>query len=65
MFVDSSLDAFSAVPLLRVKTWRNISVIQTEFAFVFRKASVAPLKPLSIPSIELLVSLLAARRRQN
>ena len=65
MFVDSSLNAFSAVALLRGKTWRKISEIQTEFAFVFLKVSVTPLKPLSIPNIELREGLLAARRRQK
>ena len=53
MLGDSYQDAFPVVALLRSKTWRNQSDSQTKLAFVFGNARVAPMKPLTIPKLEL------------
>ena len=65
MFGDSSQDAFSAVAFLRGKTMISETESQAELAFVFGKARVAPMKPLTIPKLELQAALLAARLRQE
>ena len=58
MFGDSSQDVFCAVAFLRA---RLASSHQTELAFVFGKARVAPIEALSIPMLELQAALLATR----
>ena len=62
MFGDSSQDVFCAVAFLRA---RLASSHQTELAFVFGKARVAPMKALSIPKLELQAALLATRLKQE
>ena len=64
IFGDSSQDIFSSVAFLRAKvTWGCYS--KTEFAFVFGKARVAPMKPSTIPKLELQAALLSARLIRN
>ena len=64
MFGDSSQEVFRAVAFLRgKKTIYNCT--STELASVFGKASVAPMKALTIPKLELQASLLAARLRKD
>ena len=60
VFRDSSQDVFSAVALLRARVSSNERT-ETQVAFVFGKARVAPLKALTIPNLELQAALLAAR----
>ena len=62
MFGDSSQDFFSAVSFLRA---RLASSYQTELAFVFGKARVAPMKALSIPKLEPQATLLATRLKEE
>ena len=62
MFGDSSQDVFCAVAFLRA---RLVSSHQTELAFVFGKARVAPMKALSIPKLELQAALLATRLKEE
>ena len=59
MFRDSSQDVFCAVAFLRA---RLVSSHQTELAFVFGKARVAP---ISIPKLELQEALLATRLKEE
>ena len=62
MFGDSSEEVFCAVAFLgaRVKT-----SLETQVAFVFGKARVAPMKALSIPKLELQAALLATRLKED
>ena len=62
MFGDSSQDVLCAVAFLRA---RLASSHQTELAFVFGKARVAPMKALSIPKLELQAALLATRLKEE
>ena len=62
MFDDSSQDVFCAVAFLRA---RPASSHQTELAFVFGKARVAPMKALSISKLELQAALLATRLKNE
>ena len=64
-FGDSSQDVFSAVAFLRAKIVKKENQEQTQLAFVFGKARVAPMKALTIPKLELPASLLAARLRKE
>ena len=65
LFGDSSRNVFSAVAFLRAKVVKNENQEQTQLAFVFGKARVAPMKALTIPKLELQASLLAARLRKE
>ena len=65
LFGDSSQDVFSAVAFLRAKVVKKENQEQTQLAFVFGKARVAPMKTLTIPKLELQASLLAARLRKE
>ena len=58
MFGDSSKEVFCAVGFLRA---RLSSLHKTQISFIFGKASVAPMKALSIPKLELQAALLATR----
>ena len=62
MFGDSSQDVFCAVAFLRALL---ASSHQTELAFVFGKARVAPMKALSSPKLELQAVLLATRLKEK
>ena len=62
MFGDSLQDVFCAVAFLLA---RLASLHQTELAFVFGKARVAPMKALSIPKLELQAALLATRLQKE
>ena len=62
MFGDSSQDVFCAVAFLRA---RLVSSHQTELAFVYGKARVAPMKALSTPKLELQAALLATRLKKE
>ncbi|XP_055924458.1 uncharacterized protein LOC129956555 [Argiope bruennichi] len=55
-FSDSSIKAYGAVSYLRLKTPNKICVY-----LLASKCRVAPLKPLSLPRLELMGALLAAR----
>ena len=65
LFGDSSQDVFSAAAFLRAKVVKRENREQTQLAFVFGKARVAPMKALTIPKLELQTSLLAARLRKE
>ena len=62
MFGDSSEEVFCAVvfPRARVKT-----SLETQVAFVFGKARVAPMKTLSIPKLQLQAALLTTRLKED
>ena len=60
----SSQDVFSAVALLRARVSLKEGT-ETQLAFVFGKARVAPMKALSIPKLELQAALLAARLKDE
>ena len=60
----SSQDVFSAVAFLRVSVDSNEGT-ETQLAFVFGKARVAPIKALTIPKLELQSELLAARLKDE
>ena len=62
MFGDSSQDFCCAVAFLRA---RLASSHQTEVAFVFGKARVAPMKTLSITKLEHQAALLAIRLKEE
>ena len=62
MFGDSSEEVFCAVAFLRARVKTSL---ETQVAFVFRKARVAPMKALSIPKLELQVALLATRLKED
>ena len=62
MFGDSLQDVFCAVAFLRA---RLVSAHQTELAFVFGKARVAPMKALSSPKLELQAALLATHLKEE
>ena len=62
MFGDSSLDVFCSVAFLRAQ--KN-AYFKCQQAFVFGKASVAPMKMLSIPKLELQAALLAIRLKDD
>ena len=62
MFGDNSQDVFCAVAFLRA---RLASSGQTELAFVFGKARIAPMKALSIPKLKLQAALLATRLKEE
>ena len=64
VFEDSSLDVFSAVVFLRARVDSNEGT-ETQLAFVFEKARVAPMKALTIPKLELQAALLAARLKDE
>ena len=62
MFGDCSKDIFCAVGFLRAKCQgSNIA----HLSFVVGKARVAPMKPITIPKLELQAALLAAHLRQK
>ena len=61
VFGHSSQDVFSAVVFLRARVDSNEGT-ETQLAFVFWKARVAPMKALTIPKLELQAALLAERR---
>ena len=65
IFGDSSQEVFSAVVFLRGKVISGNGCPQTKLAFEFGKARVAPMKTLTIPTLELQASLLAARLRKD
>jgi transposase InsO family protein len=56
LFGDASQKAFAAVAFLRVKTGPDIDV-----RIIMSKTRVAPLKPLSIPRLELQAAVMATR----
>ena len=62
MIGDNSQDVFCAVVFLRA---RLASSSQTELAFVFGKARVAPMKALSTPKLEFQAALLASRQKKE
>ena len=64
VFGDSSQDVFSAVAFLRARVDSNEGT-ETQLAFVFGKALVAPMKALTIPKLELQAALLAARLKDE
>ena len=64
VFGDSSQDVFAAVAFLRARVSRNERT-ETQLAFVFGKARVAPMKALTIPKLELQAALLAARLKDE
>ena len=64
VFGDSSQDVFSAVAFLRAIVDSNEGT-ETQLAFVFGKARVAPMKALTIPKLELQAALLAARLKNE
>ena len=62
MFDDCSKDIFCAIGFLRAKfQGSNIA----HLSFVVGKARVAPMKPITIPKLELQAALLAAHVRQK
>ena len=64
VFGDSSQDVFSAVAFLRARVDNNEGT-ETQLAFVFGKARVAPIKALTTPKLELQAALLAARLKDE
>ncbi|XP_037929022.1 uncharacterized protein LOC119663485, partial [Teleopsis dalmanni] len=60
VFVDASEVAYAAVVYLRAKNRNNIDV-----SLICSKAKVAPLRPISIPRLELLAAELGARLGNN
>ena len=64
VFGDSSQDVFSAVVFLRARVDSNEGT-ETQLAYVFGKARVAPMKVLTIPKLELQAALLAARLKDE
>ena len=64
VFGDSSQDVFSAVAFLRARVDSNEGT-ETQLAYVFGKARVAPMKVLTIPKLELQAALLAARLKDE
>ena len=62
MFGDSSEEVFCAVAFLRARVKTSL---ETQVAFVFGKARVAPMKALSIPKLELQAALLATRLKED
>ena len=62
MFGDASQDAFCAVAFLRARKHSSDTPL---VSFVVGKARVAPMKPLSIPKLELQVALLANRLKEK
>ena len=64
VFGDSSQDVFAAVAFLRARVSRNERT-ETQLAFVFGKARVAPMKALTIPKLELQAALLTARLKDE
>ena len=63
-FGDSSQDVFSAVAFLPARVSSN-ELTETQLAFVFGKARVAPMKALTISKLELLAALLAIRLKDE
>ena len=64
VFGDSSQDVFFAVAFLRARVDSNEGT-ETQLAFVFGKARVAPTKALPIPKLELQAAVLAARLKDE
>ena len=64
VFGDSSQDVFSAVAFLRARESLNERT-ETQVASVFGKASVAPMKALTIPELKIQAALLAARLKDE
>ena len=62
VFGDSSKEVFGAVAFLRA---RQKSDCSTQPAFVIGKGRVAPMKPLTIPKLELQAALLASRLKRH
>ncbi|XP_063728802.1 uncharacterized protein LOC134856460 [Symsagittifera roscoffensis] len=62
MFADSSEEVFCAVAYLRARVKTSL---ETQVAFVFGKARVAPMKALSIPKLELPAALLPTRLKED
>ena len=65
MFGDSSQDIFSAVGFLRARVKTPTGKENTELAFVFGKARVAPMKVMTVPKLELQAALLAAQLKRE
>ena len=57
MFGDSSQDVFSAVGFFSAQVTCISGEITTELAFDLHKARVAPMKVMTVPKMELQVSL--------
>ena len=64
VFGDSSQDVFYAFAFLGARVGSNEKT-ETQLAFVFVKARVAPMKALRIPKLELQAALLAARLKDE
>ena len=64
IFGDSSQEIFSAVAFLRAQV-NTSSGPKTELAFVLGKASVKPMKVMTIPKLELQAALVAAGLKQD
>ena len=64
VFGHSSRDVFSAVAFLRARVSSNEGT-EIQLAFAFGKTRVAPLKPLTIPKLELQAAPLAARLKDE
>ena len=62
MFGDSPEKVFCAVAFLRARVKTSL---ETQVAFLFGKARVAPMKALSIPKLELQAALLATRLKED
>ena len=62
MFGDSSEEVFCAVALLRARVKTSL---ETEVAFVFGKARVAPMKAFFFPKLELQATLLTTRLKEE
>ncbi|XP_076398077.1 uncharacterized protein LOC143266403 [Megachile rotundata] len=57
VFCDASLEAYAAVAYIRITTEGSVASVN----LIMAKSRVAPLKPLSVPRLELQAALLAAR----
>ncbi|XP_059225672.1 uncharacterized protein LOC131997855 [Stomoxys calcitrans] len=55
-FVDASIDAYAAVTYLRVESEGNVKC-----SLIASKTKVAPLKPISVPKLELMAAIIGLR----